>query len=77
MALSLTTLKSLIEEHARLDFSDYLSTLFAIFHVINEKFHPGDQIVWIKFSVSNYLDQIARNHTLSQNTQIILQGVKP
>ena len=32
------TLKSLIEEHARLDFSDFLSTLLAIFHAINEKF---------------------------------------
>ena len=37
-----TTLKSLIEEHAPLDFSDFLSTLFAIFHVIKEKFDPGD-----------------------------------
>ena len=36
-----TTLKSLIEDHARLDFSDFLSTLLAIFHVIiNETFHP-------------------------------------
>ena len=36
------TLKSLIEEHARLDFSDFLSTLLlAIFHVINKKFHPA------------------------------------
>ena len=34
----LLLLKSLIEEHARLDFSDFLSTLLAIFHVINEKF---------------------------------------
>ena len=31
---TISTLKSLIEEHARLDFSDFLSTLFAIFHVI-------------------------------------------
>ena len=30
------TLKSLIEEHARVDFSDFLSTLLAIFHEINE-----------------------------------------
>ena len=29
---NLLTLKSLIEEHARLDFSDSLSTLLAIFH---------------------------------------------
>ncbi len=33
------TLKSLIEEHARLDFSDFLSTLLAIFHLKNKKFH--------------------------------------
>ena len=33
------TLKSLIEEHAHLDFSDFLSNLFAIFYVIKEKFH--------------------------------------
>jgi hypothetical protein len=39
--LWLNTLKSLIEEHARLDFSDFLSTLLAIFHVINKKFHPA------------------------------------
>ena len=37
----LPTLKSLIEEHARLDFSDFLSTLLAIFHVINKKLHPA------------------------------------
>ena len=37
----LPTLMSLIEEHARLDFSDFLSTLLAIFHVINEKFPPA------------------------------------
>jgi hypothetical protein len=30
------TLKSLIEEQARLDFSDFLSTLLAIFHVTNK-----------------------------------------
>ena len=35
------TLKSPIEEHARLDFSDFLSNLLAIFHVINKKFHPA------------------------------------
>ena len=39
--LKLTTLKSLIEEHACLYFSDFLSTLLAIFHVINKKFHPA------------------------------------
>ena len=37
-----TTLKSLTEEqHACLDFSDFLSTLLASFHVINKKFHPA------------------------------------
>ena len=35
------TLMSLIEEHARLDFSDFLSTLLAIFHVINKKSPPA------------------------------------
>ena len=35
------TLKSLIKEYARLDFSDFFSTLLAIFHVINKKFHPA------------------------------------
>ena len=42
-----TTLKSLIEEHAGLDFSDFLSTLFAIFHVINEKFHPARLLIYL------------------------------
>ena len=37
----MNTLKSLIEEHAHIDFSDFLSTLLAIFYVINEKFHPA------------------------------------
>ena len=41
------TLKSLIEEHARLDFSDFLSTLFAIFHVINEKFNPARLLIYL------------------------------
>ena len=41
----LTTLKSLIEEHARIDFSDFLSTLLTIFHVINEKFHPARLLI--------------------------------
>ena len=43
----LHTLKSLIEEHARLDFSDFLSTLLAIFHVINEKFHPARLLIYL------------------------------
>ena len=43
-----TTLKSLIEEHARLDFSDFLSTLLAIFHVkfeFSEKATKFEKIV--------------------------------
>ena len=43
----LSTLKSLIEEHAPLDFSDFLSTLLAIFHVINEKFHPARLLIYL------------------------------
>ena len=43
----LPTLKSLIEEHARLDFSDFISTLFVIFHVINEKFHPARLSIYL------------------------------
>ena len=42
-----STLKSLIEEHTRLDFSDFLSTLFAIFHVINKKFHPARLLIYL------------------------------
>ena len=41
------TLKSLIEEHARLDFSDFLSTLLAIFYVINEKVHPARLLIYL------------------------------
>ena len=41
------TLKSLIEEHARLDFSNFLSTLLAIFHVINEKFQPSRLSIYL------------------------------
>ena len=41
------TLKSLIEEHARLDFSDFLSSLLAIFHVINEKFPPARLLIYL------------------------------
>ena len=41
------TLKSLIEEHARLDFSDFLSTLLAIFHVIYEKIHPACLLIYL------------------------------
>ena len=36
-----------IEEHARLDFSDFLSTLLAIFHVINEKLPPACLIMYL------------------------------
>jgi hypothetical protein len=45
--LEFTTLKSLIEEHARLDFSDFLSTLLAIFHVINEKVPPARLLIYL------------------------------
>ena len=41
------TLKSLIEEHARLDFSDFFSTLLAIFHVLNKKFHPARLLIYL------------------------------
>ena len=43
----LLTLKSLIEEHACLDFSGFLSTLLAIFHVINRKFHPARLLIYL------------------------------
>ena len=43
----MNTLKSLIEEHARLNFSDFLSTLLAILHVINEKFHPTRLLIYL------------------------------
>ena len=43
----LFTLKSLIEEHARLDFSDFLSTLLTIFHIINKKFHPARLLTYL------------------------------
>ena len=43
----ITTLKSLIEEHALLDFSDFLSPLLAIFHVIYEKFLPDRLLVYL------------------------------
>ena len=41
----LHTLKSLIEEHARLNFSDFLSTLLA--YVKNEKFHPAHLLIYL------------------------------
>ena len=44
---ALCTLKSLIEEHACLDFSNFLSTLLAIFYVINEKFHPARLLIYL------------------------------
>ena len=43
----LLTLKSLIEKNARLDFSYFLSTLLAIFHVRNEKFHPACLLIYL------------------------------
>ena len=39
--------RRLIEEHARLDFFDFLSTLFAIFHVINLEFHPARLLIYL------------------------------
>ena len=45
--MNMTTLKSLIEEHARLDFSDFLSTLLTIFNVINEKFHSARLLIYL------------------------------
>ena len=45
-----TTLKSLIEENACLDLSDFLSTLLAIFHVINEKFPPARLLIYLVIS---------------------------
>ena len=45
--LFLTTLNSLIEEHACLDFSNFLSTLLAIFHVISEKFYPARLLIYL------------------------------
>ena len=44
------TLKSRIEEHARLNFSDFLSTLLAIFHVINETFPPACLLIYLVIS---------------------------
>ena len=41
------TLKSLIEEHASLNFQNFHSTLFAIFHVVNEKFHPTRLLIYL------------------------------
>ena len=43
----MSTLKSLIEEHARLYFSVFPSTLLAIFHVINEKFPPARLLIYL------------------------------
>ena len=43
----LCTLKSLIEEHACLNFSDFHSALLAIFHVINKKFHPARLLIYL------------------------------
>ena len=40
-------LKSIIEEHARLDFSDFLSTLLVIFHLLHEKFHPARLLIYL------------------------------
>ena len=47
MMSAVITWKSLTEEHARLDFADFLSTLLAIFHVIDEKFHPTRLLIYL------------------------------
>ena len=36
-----------MEEHARLDFSDFLFTLLAICHIIKEKFHPAHLLIYL------------------------------
>ena len=36
-----------MEEHARLDFSDFLFTLLAICHIIKEKFHPTHLLIYL------------------------------
>ena len=43
MILLFTTLKSL----ARLSFSNFLSTLLAIFHVTNKKVHPARLLIYL------------------------------
>ena len=55
MKWNFLTLKSLIEEHAHLNFADFLSTLLAIFYVINEKFHPAHLLIYLK-SLQNKKD---------------------
>ena len=35
------------DEHACLDFSNFLSTLLTIFHVINEKLHPAPLLIYL------------------------------
>ena len=41
------TLKSLIEDDARLDCSNFPSTLLAIFHVIKDKFPPAGLLIYL------------------------------
>ena len=45
--VSRITLKSLIEENARLDFSDFLSTLLVSFHLISRKFHSTHLLIYL------------------------------
>ena len=46
-ALGLSTLKSLINEHARLAFLEFFSTILSFFHVINEKFHLTRLLIYL------------------------------
>ena len=55
----LCTLKSLIEEHACLDYSDFLSTLLAIFHVINEKFPPARLLIYLVNKQAGHTTELA------------------
>ena len=41
------TRKSLIEEHARLNLSNFLSTLLANFYGLNEKFYPAPLLIYL------------------------------
>ena len=45
------TLKSLIEEHARLNFSDFHSTLLVIFHEVKEKIHPAHLLIYFNVNM--------------------------
>ena len=74
-------MKSLKEERARLDFSDFLSTLFSIFHVINEKFHPARLLIYLSnkkagrvnfFSKPARLFRSARLFGTSESNEVVV-----